>query len=83
MSNNHVVSAAEANRAFSRLLRLAAGGARVTITSHGRPVATLGPPAPADAADRRAAALADLEAHWQAAEPMVVGPWSRDDLYAR
>ena len=37
------VTAAEANRSFSKLLRAAREGKRVTITSHGTPVAELGP----------------------------------------
>ena len=37
------VSATEANRQFSRLLRDVEGGGRVTITKDGRPVAILAP----------------------------------------
>ena len=37
------VPAAEANRQFSKLLRAAREGTRITITSHGEPVAELGP----------------------------------------
>jgi hypothetical protein len=30
---------------------------------------------------RRAAAMAKLEAHWATLEPIVVGPWTREELY--
>lgn len=35
------VAAADANRHFSRLLRAVRAGRRITVTSHGRPVARL------------------------------------------
>ena len=38
-----VVSASEANRSFSSLLRQVAQGQRFTVLSHGRPVATIVP----------------------------------------
>ena len=79
------VSAAEANRSFSKLLRAAKAGARVTITSHGEPVAELGPVSMAsrDAAERerRREALEGLRDHWRTVVPVVVGPWVREDLY--
>jgi len=40
-----VVSASEANRSFSTLLRQVAQGQRFTVLSHGRPVATIAPAA--------------------------------------
>jgi prevent-host-death family protein len=82
-----VVPAAEANRAFSKLLRAAREGKRVTITSHGQPVAELIPAGEAGREaverNRRAAAHAALEAHWATLEPKVVGPWTREELYDR
>jgi prevent-host-death family protein len=88
MADSHlIVSAAEANRSFSKLLRAAKEGARVTITSHGQPVAELGPVSQAsqEAAEleRRKAALDWLEEHWRTLTPTVVGPWRREDLYER
>ena len=38
-----MVSASEANRSFSSLLRQVAQGQRFTVLSHGRPVATIAP----------------------------------------
>ena len=37
------VTAAEANRHFSKILREVRGGATVLVTSHGEPVATISP----------------------------------------
>ncbi len=88
MANSQLtVSAAEANRSFSKLLRAAKAGARVTITSHGEPVAELGPISmeSRDIAEqeRRRAALERLRDHWRTVVPAVVGPWLREDLYER
>ncbi len=67
------ISAADANRAFSRLLR--------EVTAHGKPVARLVPCDAADAA--RGAARAELLARLSAQPVVDVGRWSRDDLYER
>ncbi|MBA3810132.1 MAG: type II toxin-antitoxin system prevent-host-death family antitoxin [Caulobacteraceae bacterium] len=81
------IPAAEANRQFSKLLRAAREGARITITSHGQPVAQLGPVGGRQAEDaerkRVREAQAALEAHWATLTPMVVGPWTRAELYDR
>ena len=74
------VPAAEANRRFSELLRAARAGARITITSHGEPVAVMGPVAAYRGAG---SALDALEAHWATLEPITIGAWTRDDLYER
>jgi len=73
------VSAADANRRFSELLRNVRDGRRVIVTSHGRPVAKIVPIAEHDRTARgaRAALLSRLRA-----EPVVeVGRWTRDELY--
>lgn len=75
-----VVAAAEANRQFSKLLKAARSGARITITSHGEPVAVMGPAEPLSSAR---SALDALEAHWATLEPQVIDRWSRDTLYER
>jgi prevent-host-death family protein len=85
--NDLVVPATEANRSFSKLLRAAREGRRVTITSHGQPVAELVPAG--DAARRaverakRAEAHMRLMEHLRSVEPRVVGPWTREELYER
>ncbi|MHB8530184.1 MAG: type II toxin-antitoxin system Phd/YefM family antitoxin [Caulobacteraceae bacterium] len=80
------VPAAEANRQFSKLLRAAREGARITITSHGEPVAELGPVSSegedAELLARREA-QEGLESHWAGLKPVVVGPWTRAELYER
>jgi prevent-host-death family protein len=79
------VGAAEANRSFSKLLRAVKEGARIVITSHGEPVAELGPVSGRAAREqerrRLREAQARLEARWGATENRVVGPWTRDELY--
>jgi prevent-host-death family protein len=74
-----VVSAADANRKFSKLLRAVREGRSYVVTSHGRPVARI-VPAEKDSAVRRAARAALLKR--LRSEPVVtVGRWSRDELY--
>lgn len=73
------VSAADANRKFSLLLRGVREGRSYVVTSHGRPVARIVPAeGRADmAAGARAALLARLET-----QPVAhLGKWTRDELY--
>ena len=74
------VSAAEANRHFSKILREVRAGETVLVTSHGEPVATIGP-ANLEAHEREAAKQRLLE-HLRA-QPTLNIPitWSRDDIY--
>jgi prevent-host-death family protein len=86
MSKSLVVSAAEANRSFSKLLRAVKEGANVTVTSHGEPVAEIVPISRDKVEeDRRQMqeAFAEMQKRWASTEPLVIGPWSRDDLYDR
>jgi len=75
------VSAAEANRNFSKLLGEAKAGRRIAITSRGEPVAALVPIADVSDRERRERALADLEAHWQSRPSFPAVKWTRDELY--
>jgi prevent-host-death family protein len=79
---DEAISAAEANRSFSRLLReVREEGRTFVVTSHGKPVAKLVPCSRAEAAreEARAALLARL-----ATQSVIdVGRWSRDELYER
>jgi prevent-host-death family protein len=82
---DETITAAEANRSFSRLLRGVREGRRYLVTSHGQPVARL---VPADEDDdvtlrfRKAARRALLERVAQ--QPTVnIGHWTRDELYER
>ena len=74
------VSAADANRDFSKLLRGVRDGDSYVITSHGKPVAKL---VPADARDVvRDAAKRTLLARLRAQRGGArIGRWTRDELY--
>lgn len=73
------ISAADANRKFSHILRSVREGHSFVVTSHGRPVARI---VPADkhegvASGARRALLARLQS-----QPVVnAGRWTRDELY--
>jgi prevent-host-death family protein len=73
------VSAADANRRFSELLRTVKMGGSVVITNHGKPVAKLVPAAADDST--RQAAQAVLFARLRSQRPMKAGRWTRDELY--
>jgi prevent-host-death family protein len=73
------ISAADANRKFSRLLRDVREGQSYVVTSHGRPVARIAPVEEdsAGAANARLSLLSRLRS-----EPVVkIGRWKRDELY--
>ena len=75
------VAAADANRAFSRILRgVREEGHSFTITSHGKPVARI---TPVTAEPARAAARAALLDRLAAQPVAHVAPWSREELYTR
>ena len=78
------VSAADANREFSKLLRQVRQGRAYVITSHGQAVAKIVPISGDDKV--RAAARATLFKRLRSRrrQPSVnVGRWTRDDLYDR
>ena len=85
MAIEETVSAAEANRSFSRLLRGVREGRSYVVTAHGRPVARLEPFSEADAAEDRVREAAKLELLRRLeAQPVIdIGPWTRDELYDR
>lgn len=73
------VSAADANRNFSRLLHSVGKGHSYVVTSHGRPVAKIVPVGERDlvATGARTVLLARLRSH-----PTVKARrWTRDELY--
>jgi prevent-host-death family protein len=73
------VSAADANRKFSRLLRGVREGHSYVVTSHGKPVARL---IPADRHDDVAvSARATLLSRLEKQPVMNAGRWTRDELY--
>lgn len=78
---DQMISAAEANRSFSQLLREVRSGQSFVVTTHGRPVARI---VPFDAADdSRVQARAALLKRLAGQAAVDVGPWRRDDLYER
>lgn len=73
------VSAADANRKFSHILRSVREGHSFVVTSHGRPVARIVPADKHEGAisGARAALLARLQS-----QPIInAGRWARDELY--
>jgi prevent-host-death family protein len=84
-SMSETISAAEANRQFSRILRAVEAGESFTITSHGRPVAHICPVGESDqeVQARRSAALTRLLEHLRQQQPMNLGKWTREELYER
>jgi len=75
------VSAAEANREFSRLLQDVKKGDSYIVTSHGKPVAKI---APIEEDNRfREMARTVLFDRLRAKPAVEIGRWTRDELYTR
>ncbi|HVA12753.1 MAG TPA: type II toxin-antitoxin system prevent-host-death family antitoxin [Stellaceae bacterium] len=73
------ISAADANRQFSRVLREVREGRSYVVTAHGEPVAKI---VPINAGDQaRAGARRALLAKLRGQKPRKVGRWTRDELY--
>ena len=76
---NRSVTAADANRQFSRLLQEVKKGRSFVVTSHGEPVARL---SPAKEPEERAAARKLLFARLRRQRgPRNISRWTRDELY--
>lgn len=75
------VSAAEANREFSKLLRGIREGNSYVVTSHGRPVAKLVPISKSP--EEKEAAFQKLMARLQSQPVQNIGSWTREELYER
>ena len=73
------ISAASANREFSKLLRGVRDGRSYVITSHGKPVAKIVPVDSEDAV--RLAARRVLFKRLKAQPAVSIGRWTRDELY--
>jgi prevent-host-death family protein len=74
-----MVSAAEANRRFSQVLRSVRDGDSYVVTAHGRPVAKIIPIGREDAVRDKAKEI--LLEHLRSQKPMNAGRWTRDELY--
>lgn len=73
------VSAADANRKFSSILRGVREGHSYIVTSHGRPVARI---VPADARESLvSAARTALLSRLERQSVVNAGRWTRDELY--
>lgn len=73
------VSAADANRKFSLILRRVREGRSYVVTSHGRPVARI---VPADKRQEvRSGARSALLSRLERQSPVSTGRWTRDELY--
>lgn len=73
------VTAADANRQFSTLLRAVKRGESVVVTSHGKPVAKIVPITEDEAAE--SSARDALFARLRSERTTKVGRWTRDELY--
>jgi prevent-host-death family protein len=73
------VTAADANRRFSEILREAREGQTFVVTSHGRPVARIAPISEGDS--RRDAARDALLKRLRRQPLKEIGNWRRDELY--
>ena len=71
------ISAAEANRKFSQVLREVREGHSYVVTSHGKPVARISPAQESRSEDAKERLLRYLES-----QPIHnIGRWTRDELY--
>jgi prevent-host-death family protein len=73
------ITAANANREFSAMLRNVRNGTTYVVTSHGRPVARVVPFTEGAAVGQRARKT--LFARLAKAAVTDVGSWTRDELY--
>lgn len=73
------ISAADANRRFSELLRTVKAGRSVIVTNHGKPVAKITPVVEGEGTAKGARSA--LFARLRAERPVKAGHWTRDELY--
>lgn len=76
---NKTISASDANRRFSDLLRTVRKGRTVLVTSHGKPVAKLTPVVEQEPEIK--GALAALFTRLRGQQVANAGKWTRDELY--
>ncbi|MGO9123608.1 MAG: type II toxin-antitoxin system Phd/YefM family antitoxin [Terriglobales bacterium] len=73
------ISAADANRRFSQLLRDVKTGQSYLVTSHGRPVARIAPVGERSLAT--SSARSSLLKRLRSERVLTIGRWKRDELY--
>lgn len=76
---DEAISAAEANRKFSQILREVRQGRSYVVTSHGTPVAKIVPVSTDTQISE--VAKAALLTRLRKEKVVDIGPWSRDELY--
>jgi prevent-host-death family protein len=75
-----VISAAEANRCFSQVLRAVRDGDSYVVTAHGKPVAKIVPVGNGEDRVKRKAKEA-LLARLRSQPAIDIGAWTRAELY--
>ncbi len=75
------ISAADANRNFSKLLREIKEGKSYVVTSHGKPVARIEPVLTKNGRSAAERAKASLLARLRRQPVIDIGPWTREELY--
>ena len=76
---DRAVTAADANRKFSSILRTVRNGKSYVVTVHGKPVAKILPVSEDE--QKRTAARAALFARLEAQPAINIGRWTRDELH--
>jgi prevent-host-death family protein len=75
------ISAADANRKFSQLLREVREGQSYVVTSHGRPVARIAPVQSKQGKVGESPGWGRLLRRLRKQPVMDIGRWTRDELY--
>jgi len=75
------ISAADANRSFSQVLREVREGRTYVVTSHGRPVARISPVLSKQGKVGDSPAWSRLLRRVRKQPVMNIGRWTRDELY--
>jgi prevent-host-death family protein len=75
------ISAADANRKFSQLLRDVKEGRSYVVTSHGRPVARITPVQSKEGKVRDSPAWGRLLRRLRKQPVIDIGRWTQDELY--
>ncbi|MBS0555860.1 MAG: type II toxin-antitoxin system prevent-host-death family antitoxin [Proteobacteria bacterium] len=79
---SETISAADANRHFSKILRgVREDGTSYVVTAHGKPVAKIVPIAEGQDRALREAAWKKMLERWATQPALNIGRWTRDELY--
>lgn len=77
------ISAADANRKFSQVLREVKEGRSFVVTSHGRPVARIAPVEQKEGRIGQSASWKSLMKRLRNQPVIKIGRWTREELYDR